>query len=88
MPRYFQRHWNESRGDEYDHWGAATYYFEADAPGGVRRQVEVYADGTVLRYGAGHAEDAYGQLTDQPLDLADASYEEVDQAAFESVWNP
>lgn len=87
MPRYFRRVWDESRGDEWDGWGVATYFFEASDAGAVFRQVEVYTNGRVLRYGPQHAEDEYGFLTDQPLDLDELAGSESDAPTFETAWN-
>lgn len=48
--RYYKRRWEQGRGDQFDVWGPADYFFEVDDGGVVLRQMEVYANGTVLRY--------------------------------------
>jgi hypothetical protein len=84
--RYYERRWEQGRGDQFDTWGPAVYFFETDDNGAVLRQVEVYANGTVLRYGAGHVEDDYGQLADQPLDVVAMAPFLTDESAFERAW--
>jgi len=86
--RYYKRRWEQGRGDQFDVWGPADYFFEVDDGGVVLRQMEVYANGTVLRYDSGHVEDEYGQLTDQPLDLVAMRPHLADKTAFETVWPP
>ena len=49
--RYFKRPWTESRGDQFDKWGYANYFFEVDANGYAIRQIEDYDKGPTLRYG-------------------------------------
>ena len=51
------------------------------------RQIEVYANGTVLRYDQGHIEDEHGGLSEAPLDAQDFAPFEITQAEFESVWS-
>ena len=84
--RYYKRHWDESRGDKYDHWGSATYFFEADDDGSVVRQVEIYQGGRILRYCEEHPKDDYGMLTDQPLDIGDFQAFEISQDQFDLAW--
>jgi hypothetical protein len=84
--RYYKRRWEEGRGDRFDAWGPAVYFFETDENGAVLRQVEVYANGTVLRYDVGHFEDEYGRLADQPLDRMAMARFLTDETAFERAW--
>ncbi len=85
--RYYRRRWNATRGDEFDSWGAATYYFEVGKDGWPTRQVEVYDASQVLRYGPGHEEDEYGQLGRARLDeLEDWAPWAVSQDDFEEAW--
>jgi hypothetical protein len=86
--RYYRRHWEQSRSDEFNDWGTADYFFEADEDGAVLRQVEVYANGMILRYDRSHRGDRYGQLTDQPLDPTVLGAYTSDKAAFDAVWPP
>jgi hypothetical protein len=88
MPgRFYRRRWNESRGDEFDGWGPATYYFEVGDDGWPVRQIEVYDDGPVLRYGPGHDEDQYGFLGQVSLDeLGDWNRFAIQPEQFEAVW--
>ena len=83
---YYRRFWDERRGDAFSGWGAATYLFETDNAGTVIRQVEVYRNGNVLRYGHDHRADEYGQLSDQPLDLADFEPFRIAEAEFAAAW--
>ncbi len=86
--RYFKRPWDESRGDAYDAWGTSVWYLEVDAEGGVSRQLEVYENGTALKYDAEHLEDRYGGLSDATLELEEDGFLpfEIQQAEFESTW--
>ncbi|HRG99214.1 MAG TPA: hypothetical protein PLR99_23350 [Polyangiaceae bacterium] len=87
VARYFKRFWDEPRGDAYDSCGTSWWYFELDSNGWPSRQLELYADGTLLRYDVGHAEDELGGLGDQPLDLAELAAFEIDAAEFEARWS-
>lgn len=85
--RWFKRRWNESRGDAFDEWGPATYYFEVDDAGRPIRQVEVYDAGPTLRYGPGHEDDEYGQFGAANMDDGeDWSPWAISSDAFELVW--
>ncbi|GAB3190019.1 hypothetical protein FHX75_111242 [Micromonospora palomenae] len=88
VSRYFRRRWHESRGDEFDIWGYATYYFDAAEDGWPVRQVEVYDSGPVLRYGPAHREDRFGGLGQGQLDEFEEWAEwEITAAEFERQWN-
>ncbi|WP_146210182.1 hypothetical protein [Vitiosangium sp. GDMCC 1.1324] len=86
--RYFKRPWDESRGDEYDHWGTSVWYLEVDAEGGVSRQLTVFENGSVLKYDEARPEDRYGGLAHTTLDLEEDGFLpfEIDRAEFESAW--
>jgi hypothetical protein len=85
--RCYRRRWDATRGDEFDSWGAATYYFEVGEDGWPTRQVEVYDAGPVLRYGPGREEDEYGQLGQARLgELEDWAPWEVSRNDFETAW--
>lgn len=85
--RYYRRHWSDTRGDEFETWGAATYYFEVGEDGWPIRQLEVYDAGPVLRYGPGREEDEYGQLRQARLDeLEDWAPWAISQNEFEKAW--
>ncbi len=50
--------------------------------------MEVYADGTVLKYDESHFHDRYGGLGDQPVDIdGDLLPFEIDAAEFERAWS-
>ena len=85
--RYFKRRWNESRGDEYDSWGASTWYFEVGDDGYPVRQLQEYEGGAILKYDAGHMDDEFGGLGDQLLDLGEFAAFEVDRTEFEITWS-
>lgn len=87
MTRYFRRRWEESRGDDFDTWGPATYLFEVDDEMWPIRQIEVYDAGPVLRYGPEQFEDAYGSLGDQALGEPDEWSEwEISATQFDRLW--
>jgi hypothetical protein len=86
--RWFRRRWEESRGDEFDCWGSATYYFEVDADGLPIRQVEQYDNGPTLRYGPDHLEDQYGGLSTSRLEeIEDWTRYAVTSETFEESWS-
>lgn len=87
--RFYRRRWNESRGDKFDGWGHSDWYFEVDDNGRPVRQVEVYDNGPVLRYGPGHEEDQYGGLGQASLDDPDEDWSMfvITPNVFERVWN-
>lgn len=85
--RYFERRWDESRGDEHDSWGLSTWYLEVGDDGYPVRQLEKYDGGTVLKYDETHADDEFGGLGDQALDLEDFAPFEIDRARFEDEWS-
>jgi hypothetical protein len=84
--RYFQRTWDEPRGDEYDSWGTAVFFFAVDEEGYPRRQVECYENGRTLRYDEQHLHDEYGGLGDQALEMAEFAPFEIDAETFEAAW--
>lgn len=86
--RFFKRRWEESRGDEYDAWGASTWYFEIGEDSFPIRQVEIYDRGPTLRYGPEHDEDQYGFLSYAKFDDdEDWTPWEIPRAQFELAWN-
>jgi hypothetical protein len=86
--RFFRRRWDESRGDEFDDWGPATYLFEVDVDMWPTQQIEVYDFGPILRYGPEHVEDEHGGLGEVRLDeLEDWSEWEMSAIEFERVWH-
>ena len=40
--KYYKSYWDESRGDDYDHWGNCWYYFELNEDHYAIRQIEKY----------------------------------------------
>lgn len=73
MPIYVKRHWNETRGDQYDAWGTSWWYFEVGTDGWVTRQIEQYNSGMQLRYGPEHEDDEFGGLAQAALTLSEPS---------------
>jgi hypothetical protein len=84
--KYYRRSWEQCRGDDYEHWGTSVWFFEIGDDLFPARQVEVYADGTVLRYDELHSDDAYGGLGDQPIDEADFESFRITASQFEDAW--
>jgi hypothetical protein len=86
--RWFKRRWDESRGDKFDSWGAATWFVEVGDDGWPLRQVEVYDDGPVLRYGPNRTEDDYGGLGAARLEaVEDWTRWVISAAEFEEAWS-
>ncbi|MBL3655192.1 hypothetical protein [Fulvivirga sediminis] len=85
--KYFKRHWNESRGDEYDSWGTSYWWFETTDQGEVIRQMEFYDTGTVLKYHEHFREDEYGGLSEVSLDIEEFESFAISRSDFESQWN-
>lgn len=81
MP-FYRRRWEEPRGDEYDDWGPAVYYFWVH-DGEIEQQIEVYDSGVMLAYDRHHREDQYGQLSVEPLDEAEWSAFEIDMSTYQ-----
>lgn len=86
--RFFRRKWDLPRTDQWASWRASWWFFETDADGMVQRQIQVYENGPVLRYGPGHASDEYGGLAVGRSIWADEDWSrwEIDRATFEDVW--
>lgn len=85
--RYFKRFWNESRGDEYDHWGTCMYYFETDDLGWPMRQIEEYQNGVVSKYDRNKIQDKFGALADQQLELEEFDKYEIEESEFQRMWD-
>ena len=83
--RYYQYSWDETRDDHSDPWGTSVYLFEVESSGYVIRQIELYANGNILKYSYDHEADAYGMLAAQPFDPVGC--EDIEQAAFYQIWN-
>ncbi len=83
--RYFKRLWNETRGDQFDHWGTATYYFEVGSDGYPIHQIQIYENGNVLSYDRNHLDDLYGGLGDQALNLDEFEQFEIDESEFNKI---
>jgi len=84
---YYKRHWDETTGDELtDSWGTSTFFFETDFDNSVLRQLQVFENGKGLKYWEEFVGDAYGMLTDQPLDFEDFEQYRIDKNEFEKAW--
>jgi hypothetical protein len=79
---YYRRQWSESRGDRYDGWGTATYYFWVQ-DGVVEQQVEIYQSGVILAYDRYHDEDEFGFRTYVTLDHTEWSPYEIDIETYQ-----
>ena len=85
---YLKGFWNESRGDQFDNWGTSCWYFECDEKMWVSRQMEIYANGTVLHYDDSHLEDGFGGLSEKPLDQEyEKELSPISKTEFEELWN-
>lgn len=85
--RWVKWRWEESRGDENDHWGPSTWLFEVDADSWPLRQIEIYDAGPTLRYGPDHDEDEYGGLGQARLDESENwPRGEITADEFEAAW--
>jgi len=85
LPRYFARHCDAPRADEYDSWGTFDIFFEFSVQGCPLRQVERYQNGIVLKYDVHHSADGYGGLS-APADLSDVWEFEISEEDFEAAW--
>jgi hypothetical protein len=86
--RYYSRRWDQDRGDTVARWGASQWFFETDDDGNVLRQVEVYEAGPTLRYDATVPADAYGRLSEIPLDPNEFENLAIAADEFNRVWPP
>lgn len=86
MPIYVKRHWNETRGDQYDAWGTSWWHFEVGTDGWVTRQIEQYDSGMQLRYGPEHEADEFGGLAQAALTLLEPEYVPISQQDFDTLW--
>ena len=85
--RYFKFNWNETRGDEYDHWGHSTWYLEIGEEDFPNRQIELYDNGTILKYSRENPVDEFGELGDQKFDLSEFGGVECAKLEFDDCWN-
>ena len=84
---YFKRQWHSLRGDAHDDWGASIWYFETDPDLSGTRQIEVYANGTVLHYDHGHVENACGRLAEKPLAEEEWAEFAIAEREFTQIWS-
>ncbi|MCH2231777.1 MAG: hypothetical protein MK105_15695 [Crocinitomicaceae bacterium] len=85
--KYFKAEWNETRGDEYDHWGKSIWFLELDEEHFPIRQIEVYENGIRLKYDRVNFEDSYGMLGDQPISPEEIKGVEINKILFEAEWS-
>ena len=86
MFKYYYYHWDESRGDQFDHWGTSDWYFEVGQDEYVSRSVQIYASGNSLFYSEQHIEDVYGVLPEGKFELI-GEEKEISKSEFECVIN-
>lgn len=79
---FYCRRWDETRGDEYDTWGPADYYFWVH-DGVLEQQVERYDRGLLLAYDRYHREDQYRKMAVEPLDADEWAPFEIDICAYQ-----
>lgn len=87
MKRYFKYRCNESLID--NSWGFSSWYNEFDEDFYALRQIEIYDNGTILKYDEKHFSDEFGMLCDQSFTvekLKESHSIEISQEEFESVW--
>jgi hypothetical protein len=83
--RWFRRRWNESS-DRFDSWGAVTYYYQV-TDGWTVRQIVVYDNGPILRYGPEHRADDFGQMEWRQMNGAeDWTAWTVTSKEFDEAW--
>ena len=85
--KYYKYEQEETRGDEYDHWGFFTWYTEVDNSGYAHRQIEVYRNGPKLKYSKNFPGDIYGGLSDQKIGIIENETIECPKEEFEYIWN-
>ena len=83
---YLTRHWDENRGDEFNHWGTSNWYFETDLNGEVLRQIEEYEIGVKIWYNLDKDEDKFGGLSQVPIDLNDNEFIKISELEFNQKW--
>jgi hypothetical protein len=86
MKKYYKRKWDETRGDEFDSWGASMWYFEIGEDKYITRQIEIYENGNRLKYHNDKRFDDYGGLGTGPLDVIEFEAFEIDKDEFEMEW--
>jgi hypothetical protein len=86
--KWIKEYWNESRGDQYDHWGETWYFFEInESDGFAERQINLYTNGNSTKYDRGDfIDDKYGFLCDLPIEITSESLE-ISKEEFETEWN-
>lgn len=84
--KYIRAEWNETRGDQFDHWGRSIWYIELDDLNYPNRQIEVYQSGIRLKYGQNNIQDLYGSLGDQPIEAEDGWGKGISRTEFEEEW--
>lgn len=85
--KYYRYNWDESRGDEFDSWGKSIWYIEVGSDGYITRQLEVYENGTKLKYSESNPEDEFGRLSDQLFDMDVFDGVEIGKEEFETIFN-
>lgn len=84
--KHYKRPWDETRGDNYDHWGKSIWFIETDESGLPTRQIEKYENGQVLKYDLNNPEDEFGMLGDQELDLDEFEEFKITLEEFDKNW--
>lgn len=79
---FYRRRWEETRGDQHDDWGRATYYFWMQG-GVVEQQIERYDSGVVLAYDRYHIEDEFGGLSRVELNRDEWAPFEIDIGSYQ-----
>lgn len=83
--RYIKFQHDEHFIDDYP----ATFFYELDSNHVVKRSVEFYESGILLKYDESHFSDEFGMLPDQPMPPMDSAIDfeqPISKLEFESFW--
>jgi uncharacterized protein (DUF433 family) len=84
---YFCRPWSETTSEPLTNdWGTSVYYFETDNLMNVLRQLEVFANGRVLKYDTEYTDDQFGGLSEVVLDAQEFAPYKISPKVFEDHW--
>ncbi len=87
--KYYQYRWEETRGDQYDHWGFSIWYFEVGEDHYINRQIVIYDHKDhIFKYSQENQEDEYGGLGYEKFNLSEFDdSEECSKSEFDKHWH-